>query len=158
MRKEIHKIYHRILVFLHLSPLSLAEKCRMAFGGAVLVVLGLALLLPYFWMDQLTKKASLDAGNAKAETVMGRHFQPNCAGETVLTALSSSGDVLDANDPAVVWVRFTTGSEQQFGRLSTEQIEMIEQLRSDETSRDDSIELFEKDGRVYSNYVMIFSL
>ncbi|MFC1676839.1 sensor histidine kinase [Planctomycetota bacterium] len=156
MRKEIHKIYHRILVFLHLSPLSLAEKCRIAFGGAVIVVLGLALLLPYFWMDQLTKKALLDAGSAKAETVIERHFQPNCAGETVLTALSSSGDVLDVNNPSIMWVRFTTGSEQQFGKLSAEQIEMIETLRSDESSHDNSIELFEEDCLDYSNYVKIF--
>ena len=75
MRNYLNQIRHRVLVFLHLSPFSLAEKCRLVFGGAVVFILGLALLLPYVWMGQLTKKASLDAGRAKAETLMSNHFQ-----------------------------------------------------------------------------------
>ena len=90
MRKFIHQIYHRILVFLHLSPLSLAEKCRITFGAAVLFILSLALLLPYIWMGQLTKKASLDAGRAKAETLLNRHFQLKETGESALAALDNS--------------------------------------------------------------------
>ncbi|MHC5075917.1 MAG: hypothetical protein ACYTFM_05770, partial [Planctomycetota bacterium] len=74
MRKKIHKIYHRVLVVLHLSPLSLAEKCRITFGAAVLFILMLALAIPYVWMGKLTTRALLDAGQAKAELLQNRHF------------------------------------------------------------------------------------
>jgi len=140
---------------LHLSPLSLAEKCRITFGAAVVLVLALALLLPYIWMSQLTKKATLDAGRAKAEMLMRRHFQLKEASETALAALDNTGAVLDANDPQMQWVRFTKESEKQLEALTDEQKEMIESLKAKDV-RDDNIMLAKKDGILYSNYVRIF--
>ena len=75
MLKKIEHIYHKCLVFLHLSPLSLAEKCRLAFGAAVLFTLALALLIPYAWMRQLTRQNLLDTSRTKTETLVRRHFQ-----------------------------------------------------------------------------------
>ena len=46
----IGKIVQRVLRLLHLTPLSLAEKCRFMFGAAVLFSLAIALLIPYIWM------------------------------------------------------------------------------------------------------------
>ncbi|MBA7641112.1 Sensor histidine kinase RcsC [subsurface metagenome] len=163
MRKYIHKIYHNILVFLHLSPLSLAEKCRITFGAAVVFILALALLLPYIWMGQLTKKASLDAGRAKAETLLNRHFQLKEAGESALAPLDNTGAVMDANDIDIRWIRFTkndegsrfAGSQIKLPQLTEEQKEMIESLK-DEEDRDDNILLAKYDGTLQSNYVKIF--
>ncbi len=155
MRKYIHQIYHNILVFLHLSPLSLAKKCRLAFGAAVVFILALALLLPYIWMGQLTKKASLDAGRAKAETLLSRHFQLKDAGESALAALDNTGAVLDPNDPEIRWIRFTTDSEKKLQQLTEEQKEMVESLRGQE-DRDDNILFAKKEGILQSNYVRIF--
>jgi len=98
MRIRLKLIWVKLLRLLRLSPLSLAEKCRVTFGAAVILVLALALLLPYIWMGQLTKKASLDAGRAKAEMLMRRHFQLKDVSETALAALDNTGAVLDAND------------------------------------------------------------
>ncbi len=155
MRRQIHKIYHRILVFLHLSPLSLAKKCRLTFGAAVVFILALALLLPYIWMGQLTKKASLDAGRAKAETLLRRHFQSERTGETALAELDNSGAVLDVNDTGMYWIRFTKDYEDKLQQLTEEQIEMIESLKTEEGRNDDI--LFTKYGGVLnSNYVQIF--
>jgi signal transduction histidine kinase len=140
---------------LHLSPLSLAEKCRIAFGAAVVLILALALLLPYIWMGQLTKKASLDAGRAKAEMLLNRHFQLKETGETALAALDNSGAVLDANDRQIQWIRFTKENEKQIGALDNAQKEMVELLRSGE-GKDDEIQLVKKNGILYSNYVRIF--
>ena len=155
MRKYIHQIYHNILVFLHLSPLSLAEKCRITFGAAVVFILALALLLPYIWMGQLTKKASLDAGRAKAETLLNRHFQLKETGESALAALDNTGAVLDPNDPEIRWIRFATDSEKKLQQLTEEQKEMVESLRGQE-DRDDNILFAKKEGILQSNYVRIF--
>ena len=75
MRIKLEHIVARLLKLLRLWPLSLAEKCRIAFGMAVIVVLTLALSWPYIWMGQLTKKAYLDAGRAKAEILLRQHFR-----------------------------------------------------------------------------------
>ncbi len=155
MQKYIHQIYHNILVFLHLSPLSLAKKCRLAFGAAVVFILALALLLPYIWMGQLTKKASLDAGRAKAETLLNRHFQLKETSESALAALDNTGAVLDPNDSEIRWIRFTTDSEKKLQQLTKEQKEMVESLRGQE-DRDDNILFAKKEGILQSNYVRIF--
>jgi len=139
---------------LRLTPLSLAEKCRVAFGAAVVLTLALALFIPYAWMRQLTRQISLDAGRAKAEMLLHGHFQLKGPDETVLAALDSTGGVLDANEPQMQWVRFTKQQGQQ-EQLSKQQREMIESLKA-EAERDDLIEFVKDRGILYSNYVSIF--
>jgi two-component system sensor histidine kinase BarA len=155
MRINLKNIWRRTLKLLRLSPLSLAKKCRITFGAAVVFVLVLALLLPYIWMGQLTKKASLDAGRAKAETLLRRHFQLKETGETTLTALDNTGAALDVNDPEVRWFRFTEEHEKTLQHLTEEQRKMVESLRSQQT-REDNIFFARKAGVLYSNYVRIF--
>ncbi len=155
MRKYINKIWHRILVLLHLSPMSLAEKCRVAFIIAVGLILLLALSIPYVWMGQLTRQASLDVGRAKAETLLRRHFQLKQPGETTLPALSSKGTVIDANNPEIRWIRFKKEEEKQLPALSDEQKKIIEFLKADD-ERSEQIVLEKKGGLVQSDYVRVF--
>ncbi|MDD5327275.1 MAG: ATP-binding protein [Phycisphaerae bacterium] len=160
MWKYLHLIYHRILSILHLSPFSLAGKCRAAFGAAVVLVLTLALLLPYIWMGQLIKKAALDAGRAKSEILLARHFQEKQTSQTALPVLGNRGTVLDVNNPDMRWIRFTKESENQPEArppvtLSDQQKEMIESLKTDE-ERNDNILLAEYNGTLYSNYIKVF--
>jgi two-component system sensor histidine kinase BarA len=155
MRKYINQIYHRILVFLHLSPLSLAEKCRITFGAATILILALALSIPYVWMGQLTKKASLDAGRAKAEFLRYMHFQIKETGKTALPALSSTGTVIDANDSEMKWIRFTNQVQKQLENIPEEQRDMINYLLKHE-DRTDNILLVKKAGVLQSSYVRIF--
>jgi signal transduction histidine kinase len=155
MRKKIHDIYHRFLVLVHLSPLSLAEKCRIAFGAAVVFILALALLLPYIWMDKLTTKASLDAGRAKSEMLLNRHFQLKEGGETALAPLNNLGGPLDANDAELSWLGFRKEEQGKLSKLTDRQKEVIEVLKAEET-RGDNIFFEEKDGILYSNYVRVF--
>ena len=56
----VGRIWQKLLKLLRLSPLSLAKKCQLTFGVAVVFTLALALVLPYVWMSQLTKKDYLD--------------------------------------------------------------------------------------------------
>jgi signal transduction histidine kinase len=142
-------------MFLHLSPLSLAEKCRITFGAAVILVLALALLLPYIWMSQLTKKACLDAGRAKAQTLLRHHFQLTPTGETALAPLDDTGALLNADDLQMRWIRFNKEEEKQLTQLTSQQKEMVESLKAQD-DRNDTLLLAKEDGILQSNYVQIF--
>lgn len=155
MRRQIHNIYHKVLVFLHLSPLSLAAKCRITFGGAVVLVLALALAIPYIWMGQLTKMGFLDAERRKSETLLSRHFQTKEHSDAAPPTLDNTGAMLDENDNEIRWIRFTKDDENKLQQLTDEQIEMIELLKDDE-DRDDRIWLAKKQGKLESTYVRIF--
>jgi two-component system, NarL family, sensor histidine kinase BarA len=154
MLKRIDKIYHRILVFVHLSPLSLAEKCRLAFGAAVVVTLAIALLIPYMWMRQLTRQILLEAGRARAETLVRRHFQMRPAGETTLAPLDDRGNVIDPNKTDMRWVRFTK-DEKPIGGISSQQRQTMEELRKDEDSLD-QIRFEYRNKKLYTSYVRVF--
>ncbi len=141
---------------MRLSPLSLARKCQLAFGAAVVFVLTLALLFPYIWMSQLTKKACLDAGRATSNILMRRHFQIEQFGETSLPALGSSGDVLDVNVSDIQWVRFKKEpDDKQLLTLTDVQRKMLEFLKADE-NEDDNVTFARYDGVLHSDYVRIF--
>jgi len=154
MLKRIGKIYHRILVFLHLSPLSLAEKCRLAFGAAVVVTLAIALLIPYMWMRQLTRQILLEAGRARAETLVRRHFQMRPAGETTLAPLDDRGNIIDPNKTDMRWVRFTK-DEKPIRGISSQQRQTMEELRKDEDSLD-QIRFEYRNKKLYTSYVRVF--
>jgi signal transduction histidine kinase len=155
MRRQIHNIYHKILVFLHLSPLSLAAKCRITFGAAVVLVLALALSIPLIWMGQLTKMGFLDAERRKSETLLSRHFQTKEPSEAAPPALGNTGATLDPNDTEMHWIRFGKDDENELQQLTDEQIKMIELLKAEE-DRDDRIRFVKEEGALVGNYVRIF--
>jgi two-component system sensor histidine kinase BarA len=159
-------------VLLRLSPLSLARKCQLTFGVAVVFTLAIALLLPYIWMGQLTKKNCLDTERAKAETLLfRRHFRfkdigepPRGApGQMALAPLNAAGTVLDVNNPEIRWIPFVqktegpreAASQEQLHQVTEKQKQMIDALKADE-SRIDNIGFERKDGVLHSNYVRIF--
>ncbi len=158
-----------------MSPLSLAEKCRLTFGAAVVFILALALLLPYIWMGQLTKKGLLDTGRARSQALLDRHFQLKGPTETALPALDKTGLVIDVNDPEIRWIRFAKeiegtptagrikaadggppqGLQEQLQQLTDEQQETIEYLKAEE-DRNDNISFVKKGGVRHSTYTKIF--
>ncbi|MHC4265370.1 MAG: sensor histidine kinase [Planctomycetota bacterium] len=155
MRRKIHNIYHKVLVVLHLSPLSLAEKCRITFGAAILFILLLALAIPYVWMGKLTTQALLDVGQAKAQMFQNRHFQMTSPSENSLVALNAAGSVvMDVNNPQIRWIRFAAEGQQQMQELTGEQKEIVESLRNNEEMTD-QISLTKNLGLLESNYVKI---
>ena len=120
-----------ILVKIRLKPLSLAEKCRLQFGAAVLFSLILALLIPYLWMGKLTEKAALDAGRAVAEVVFERHFQLDAASEKGRPRLGESGLSRQEADAVIVWQRANTAGGELLSALTESQRSQITYLRSD---------------------------
>jgi two-component system sensor histidine kinase BarA len=156
MRIALKRIGQKALMFFRLWPLSLAEKCRLAFGAAVVFILFLALLLPYIWMGQLTKKGLLDTNKAKAETLLMRlHFRLKDSPEAALPVLSSAGTAADVNNPEILWVRFVKDDKEPLKQLTDKQRETIEFLKDPE-ARDDDIKFAEVDGTLQSGYVRIF--
>jgi two-component system sensor histidine kinase BarA len=152
MRFNLKHIWQRFLVLLRLSPLSLAKKCRITFGAAVVFILTIALLLPYIWMGQLIKKELLDTGRARAQALLDRHFQQQDPGQT---PLDSSGQLYDVNNPEIRWIRFAKDNQEQLRQLTDEQRQAIEFLKAND-ARDNNI-LWTREGDVpKSSYVQVF--
>ncbi|MHC4309754.1 MAG: sensor histidine kinase [Planctomycetota bacterium] len=162
VRVYIKHIWQKLLKLLRLSPVSLAKKCRITFGAAVVFILTIALLLPYIWMGQLIKKDLLDTGRARSQTLLDRHFQLKSTGQTTLP-LNSLGLLADVNNPDIRWIRFTPAPVQPDGdENKTASIELtekisqtIESLKKDPT-QNDKILLNRETGMLRANYVRIF--
>lgn len=156
MRFNLKHVWQKFLMLLRLYPLSLAKKCRITFGAAVVFTLIIALLLPYIWMGQLIKKDLLDMGRARSQALLDRHFQQRDPGQT-LDALDSTGLAIDVNDPDMRWIRFTESNENKaaFDKLNVQNREIIESLKAEPT-RNDNILLSKDNGVLQSTYVRIF--
>ncbi|MBC8468900.1 MAG: HAMP domain-containing protein [Planctomycetes bacterium] len=161
-RIYIKHIWQKLLKLLRLSPVSLAKKCRITFGAAVVFILTIALLLPYIWMGQLIKKDLLDTGRARSQTLLDRHFQLKNTGQTTLP-LSSLGLLADVNDSDIRWIRFTPAPAQPEGdenkaasiEVNEKISQTIESLKNNPT-QNDKILLNRETGVLRANYVRIF--
>ena len=135
-------------------PLPLAKKVQVTFGAAVLLVLTLALSIPYIWMGQLIKKDLLDTGRSRSMVMLDRHFQLKEPSQTLLP-LDSIGQVRDPNDSDISWIRFTQDDGNILLELDTDVRDMIETLKED-PDRYEDILLEKNEGRLESHYVRIF--
>jgi signal transduction histidine kinase len=149
-------------VLVHLSPLSLAEKCRIAFGVAQAAVIALALFILYIWMGKLAMNDLLDEERAAVETrLFSRHFKTETTGQ-VPPVLNRSGAKEDPNTTELLWLRFESATQTAdkkdnknlFSSLSETQIKIIKSLKPEEQI-DDRMVLEKKGGKLYSNYVLL---
>jgi two-component system sensor histidine kinase BarA len=148
-----------MLIYLRLTPLSLAVKCQLMFGLAVVLTLIIALILPYIWTRQLVKTDYLDTERARADTLLYRqHFQLKNSTQSSLAPLGMTGQILDPNDTQIQWIRFTKdgqAEQKQLAQLTIEQQKNIESLKTDE-GRNDIISFRKINGVLHSNYIRIF--
>ncbi len=135
-------------------PLPLAKKVQVTFGAAVLLVLTLALSIPYIWMGQLIRKDLLDSGRSRSVMLFDQHFQLKEPGQT-LPPLDSIGQVRDPNDTDISWIRFTEDGGNVLLELDKDVRDMIEALKED-PDRDENISLQKNEDRLESHYVRIF--
>lgn len=149
-RPYIDKLLHLV----RLKPLSLADKCRLQFGGAVLAILILALLIPYFWMGKLTEMVALDSGRAVADTIFGRHFRVGGDDASGLASLDETGGVRDPNDVTVKWVRLDVPGKLESAGLSKKQRQVAVRLQEQEQDYDYAW-TERKAGLVEKNYVRL---
>jgi two-component system sensor histidine kinase BarA len=154
MRIHVRHIWQRLLKFLRFWPLPLAKKVQVTFGAAVLLVLTLALSIPYIWMGQLIKKDLLDTGRSRSIVMLDRHFQLKEPSQNLLP-LDSIGQVRDPNDTDISWIRFTEDNGNILPELDKDIRDMIETLKED-PDRDENILIERNEGRLESHYVRIF--
>lgn len=154
MRIDYKHIWRKLTRLLRLWPLSLARKVQVTFGAAVILVLMLAFSILYVWMGQLTKKDLFDIGRSRSRVLLDRHFQLKAPAQT-LAPLDAAGQVRDANDAEITWIRFTEEGEKSLSLLS-EQVAMgITALRTSQ-DRDESILMENRDGQTENVYIRIF--
>ena len=154
MRINVQHLWQRLLRFLRFWPLPLARKVQVTFGAAVLLVLALALSMPYIWMGQLVKKDLLDSGRSRSMVMLDRHFRLKEPAQT-LQPLDSIGQARDPNDTGIFWLPFTNGDEKIIPGLDDEVGRMIETLKND-PDRDENILMVTDGDRFESRYVRIF--
>ena len=128
------RFYQHIKGRLFRKSLSLAEKCRLQFGGAVLFSLVLALLIPYFWMNKLTEKSALDSGRAIGQVFYENHFKIGTSENR--PPLSESGIVLNDPNHLVKWVRLDKDTEQIPSGLSETEMENLKLVKNSDTISD----------------------
>lgn len=154
MRINVRHIWQRLLSYLRFWPLSLAKKVQITFGAAVLLILTLALSIPYVWMGQLIRKDLLDTGRSRSMVMFDQHFQLKEPGP-VLQPLDGFGQARDPNNAEISWIRFTEDDENVLLGLYKDVIDMIEDLKND-PERDENILLVRNNDRLESHYVRIF--
>ena len=131
MPDKLRKYIDKLLRLLKLKPLSLAEKCRLQFAGAVLLVLSLALSIPYFWMGKLADKISLDAGRAVADSVVEDHFQIHLPSEKTRPLIDRNGFVNTLANRSVRWLYFADAKENKPLTDDKEISDAIKELQED---------------------------
>lgn len=129
MLARIKNILRQILQFFHPRPVSLAGKCRLLFGIAIVLVLALALLIPYFWMGKLAEKAVLDSGRAVVSVVYEKHFKLDAPSEKTPVMLDESGAKKDIQSSRIKWLRFGQAEQEWKPLLSDRQNQAIELLK-----------------------------
>ncbi|RKY06301.1 MAG: histidine kinase [Planctomycetota bacterium] len=134
MVQSIKRYYQHIKEKVFRKSFSLAEKCRLQFGGAVLFSLILALLIPYFWMNKLTEKTALDSGRAIGQVFYENHFKTGLSENR--PPLSESGIVLTDPNRFVQWVRLYKDTEQSPPGLSETENAKLELVRISDTLSD----------------------
>ena len=154
MRINLRHIWQRLLKFLRFWPLPLAKKVQVTFGAGVLLVLTLALSIPYIWMGQLIKKDLLDMGRSRSKVILDRHFQSKEPGGTLLP-LDGTGQARDPNDAELSWIPSTEDYESKLSLLDNDVRDIIETL-TDDPDRYEDILVDKNEGRLESHYVRIF--
>jgi signal transduction histidine kinase len=154
MLRYVERSYQWVKESIWRKPLSLAEKCRLQFGAAVLFSLLLALLIPYFWMNKLTEKSSLDAGRAISQAVFERHFQLKMPGEKGLPRLSEKGILLEETDQIAEWIRLGGAGEERPETLGKIHRKKLDLLRQD-TDNEDAAWMERQAGEMKNHYLRL---
>jgi len=157
MRIDFGKLFGRILRVVHLSPLSLDQKCRLMFGSAVLLSLALALMIPYAWLRQLTRMVLLEAHAGRVKFVeQEMHFRLGAPGGMRLPELNERGMARDPNTPDIVWVRFHKEPDRAALPPLTEEQKRLLQVARENPNQNEVMSLNRSDGFVRSTYVRVF--
>lgn len=139
---------------IQLKPVTVAAKCRLQFGGAVILIIFLALLIPHYWMGKLTDNAGIDLGRTILYLVKNDKFVLDKTMGKGVSRLKLPEDA-NAVDLPVRWVEIKKDDPNSLGELSHEERTIVKGIL-----RDDSIDDYfwistGKNGVSYSNYITV---
>ncbi len=144
--------------WLRLKPKSVADKCRLQFGIAIIIILFVALLIPYLWMSKLTDKAVLQTGRSIVNLILdghiNRYIQFDKADEQIAEGTYSDKDVPEQYSPPVKWIRFGQENSFEAAKLSESQKDKLSRLVEDE-DREISMWRQQAEKGVEDNYIEI---
>jgi len=155
MIRRLRSLLEKFFRLIRLKPSSLAEKCRLLFGGAISLILFVALLIPFFWMTKLTEKIALDSGRSVVGSIYEKHFQINDSHGDRLAVLEDNGSERLNGKSKIQWIRFSDETEQQLAEISKQQRENIEMLKDSEHRIDIAWPEKLETGITENNYVRI---
>lgn len=134
------KIWAKIIKYsglIHFKPITVAEKCRLQFGGAVILILFLALLIPHYWMHQLTKKTLYDTARAIRNLIKDDNFNLDTSkGKGILRLPESPTDANHISISPVRWIQFAKNSPDLSQELTAKQQEIAKRLLSEKQNND----------------------
>lgn len=131
MLQKLKRFFQVVKQRVYRKPLTLAEKCRLQFGGAVLFSLILALLIPYFWMNKLTEKTALDSGRAISQVLYENHFNLRTSDSGSLPRLSEMGVEYSDPNQLIRWIRLDDEKSQLSELLTETEKKWLDHLRKD---------------------------
>lgn len=147
-----------VQVWLHLKPETVAGKCRLQFGIAIIIILVLALLVPYLWMTKLTDKAVLQTGRSIVNLVLdghvNRYIRFEKATERIASGTYSEQPLPSEYVPPVSWIKIDESNGFDNAKLSAKQSEELSNLIKDE-SRDITMWRQQNDKVIENNYIEI---
>jgi len=161
MDKRLRKISYLLTQlprWLHLKPETVAGKCRLQFGVAIIIILFVALLIPYLWMGKLTDNAVLQTGRSIVDIVldghMNRYIRFEKASERIASGTYSEQPVSDEYKQPVSWLRFDDDGKFDAAELNQSQLNRLQQLIADQR-RDIAMWRQQHDGKTEDNYIQI---
>ena len=134
------KIWAKIIKYsglVRFKPVTVAEKCRLQFGSAVILIIFLALLIPHYWMHQLTKKMPYDMGRAILNLTKDDNFNlDNSKGKGLLRLTENAADANALALSPVRWIRFTKNPPGLSQKLTEKQLEIVQRLLTQKQGND----------------------
>ncbi|ARN56588.1 ATP-binding protein [Sedimentisphaera salicampi] len=133
-RKKLKIQLRLMLKSIDLRPHSVASKCRLQFGLAIIVILTLALLFPYLWMNKLADKAGYDTVVTVSKLVIKNELEGNSDFSEKYIQQEGLRDTKES-ESFIRWVDLRTAEAEKQADLSEKQKQIIQKLReSSETN------------------------
>ncbi len=136
MRESVKIKIDSFLRKVKLKPDTVAGKCRLQFGLALVLILALALLIPYYWMGKLTEKSPLDTGAAVTELLLSGYLnnQDTLDNDSEFGVISEDklGPQRPGLDKSLRWIPIKDNDSKLLTKLTSKQRSVLKMLRSDQ--------------------------
>lgn len=126
-RKHFKARLRLMLRSIDLRPHSVASKCRLQFGIAIIVILTLALLFPFLWLNKLAAKAGYDTVVAVSDLIV----ESNLKGSADFASRHFGGSEDSKVTGFIRWIDLRSGSNPDGAlELTDEDAKILNELKT----------------------------